>query len=427
MPVLRFDPGAPLVRGWKPATDLELRFVRDDTVVNGSVNGPFVLGDMIWNEVVSDSVTRAWRWSAMTPLGADAATLVVNTPSLLSVSGDRIVSLGTGRGSVTIRNALGARDYVLDASVQAGAVPVLAGYVAGSLSAHVDGLMRSLFLGQTLSNSTAMLSTGWPPNYPANTSRIAPALDLTPVSLLRQPLGESGWTQLYPDLLISPRHGLVTAHAAGAVGDRVLFRRPDNSLQWVTRIGLRSIGDDNAVVYYDQPVAGITPAKLAPTDLMDKLPNLRLGTGPTDAYYLPGVHLLFNSYPHLGLDPGRKVLVTMLTGLFRRLPGNEILMASKRVTDTDFSPYGVNLASIDNSNDGIRGNDSGAFLGFPVQETAGGPITVAWATLCWGPFVGPNFAGQIALINAEMNAQAGTAPGTYAVNTVNLSRFPSFT
>lgn len=425
MRVIKFDPTAPVLRGWNPDEDLSVNFRRDDSVTGGTTTGPFVLGDMQHTTTVADTVVRSWQWDIATPLGSAQSELVNLSPALVSITGDRVVSVGTGKAQLRATSPIGSRDYSLDASIAAGTTYDLAGYQAGSLAANVDALMRSLFLGQTLNNTTAFLSTGWPPSYPANTSRIAPSLDLTPVSLLRQPVGETGWTPLYPDLLISPRHGLVTAHAAGAVGDQVLFRRPDNSLQWVTRIGLRSIGSDTAVVYYDQPVTGITPAKLAPSNMASKFPNLAATTGAGGAWFVPGVHLLFNSYPHLGLDPGRKVLVTTLdyrpTG-FR----TDRWLWFKRVTGTDFEPYGVHVASLSNSNDGIRGGDSGSLLALPVQETAGGPIVMMWTSLCAGPLLGPDFSLLLDLINAEMNAQAGTAPGTYSVTTANLARFTNY-
>lgn len=425
MTVIAFYPTAPVLRGWNPDEDLGVNFRRDDEVTGGTTTGPSVLGDMQYSTTVADTVVRTWQWDVSTPLGGAQTQLQNLSPGLVSVSGDRITSLGTGKAQLRVVSPIGSRDYTLDASVAAGTTYDLTGYQAGSLAANVDTLMRALFLGQTLNNTTAFLSTGWPPNYPANTNRIAPSLDLTPVSLLRQPVGESGWTPLYPDLLISPRHGLVTAHAAGRVGDQVLFRRPDNSLQWVTRIGLRSIGSDTAVVYYDQPVTGITPAKLTPANLGSKFPNLPTTSGAGGAWYVPAVHLLFNSYPHLGLDPGRKVLVTLLSYIEDGAPPDKWAWF-QRVTGTDFQTYGVSVPSIDNNNDGIRGGDSGSLLALPVQETNGGPTVLMWMSLCKGPLQGPNFSAVLDLINTEMNAQAGTPPGTYSVQTVNLSRFTTY-
>lgn len=425
MRVIKFDPTAPVLRGWNPEEDLSVNFRRDDSVTGGTTTGPFVLGDFQHTTTVADTVVRRWQWDLSTPLGSAESALVNLSPSLVSITGDRITSLGTGKAQLRATSPIGSRDYSLDASIAAGTTYDLTGYQVGSLAANVDALMRSLFLGQTLNNTTAFLSTGWPPSYPANTSRIAPSLDLTPVSLLRQPVGESGWTPLYPDLLISPRHGLVTAHAAGRIGDQVLFRRPDNSLQWVTRIGLRSIGSDTAVVYYDQPVTGITPAKLAPANLSAKFPNLASTTGAGGAWYVPVVHLLFNRYPHLNLDPGRKVLVTLMS-YSETGEGSERWLWFQRANGTAFAPYGVTVPSVDNNNDGIRGGDSGSLMALPIQETNGGPVSLMWVSLNFAPLKGPNFSLLLDAINTEMNAQAGTAPGTYAVSTADLSRFTSY-
>lgn len=280
-------------------------------------------------------------------------------------------------------------------------------YAQGSLANETYNLLLSYFDGVTVANAESKLKLhGGVNDSLPNPNRIAQEIDMSWQSVV------SSAGSAFPVALISPRHVIGAAHVM-ELGRSYTFRRPDNTLIVATVQAVREPGPglaDMMVAQLDIAVTGCAFGRFS-SDVYNK------GDFGNIFFQMPCIVTPQNSFLDNGLGAGRKFMAVaaagVTDGVVKRAPMGLV----------QYGPSGSN------SENSLRANDSGSTMFIPIKETPGSaPVCLLWTSLYY-PLIGPEYNTPTAIqaINAAMNTLAGTAPGTYAVSTADLSRFTSYT
>ena len=347
-------------------------------------------------------------------LGGPPITLESLTPFQCTIDVAGRVSKGTGGDGLCViaaRSAYGLRTLAREMrTVGADSVGLgVDSYKAGSLAAHVHGLLVGYYAGRTPTLMQMHLHELNRRQWRAN--RIAPNLDMSWQSV------DASDGPAFPCSLISPRHALCCAHAGFGVGRRYLFLTPAGSIVEATAKRIWHGGSDLGLVYFDTPVIGCGVAKIAP-NLKEKtsLERQQEGVSFYTGYEFPALITAINSYflPQ-EVYGGRKLMPVGLNSL-------DSWPEPKDATLAAFAPY----TSLNPLSD-IRGGDSGSAVFFPVLEPGQTAPTSVLVSACYSARGGPSYTQMHAAISAAMNTIKDPEDlAVYAVQQADLSAFPSY-
>lgn len=282
-------------------------------------------------------------------------------------------------------------------------------YTAGSLARHVRDLIDGYYSGKAANDANLKISLN---DYTSNPTRVAQEIDMSWQSVN----ASDGST--FPCSLITPRHALCAAHAGFFVGRQYVFRTKSGNLIYPTTIATTHLGNDLALLYFDQPVSDCAIAKIAP-DIAAK--TSLGGTQAAYAYGFPAIITLQNWYSVPSVSGGRKMMLCAVGGYN---PGS--LGVGAPVEQRFQQYYPMTTASGGDPDASVRPGDSGSCVFFPVVEPGRSEPTCVLLTALQSATSGPNYSHNVSEINTALNTLAGTAQGTYAVQQADLSAFSSF-
>lgn len=346
---------------------------------------------------------------AATPVspGGPPVSIYSDTPEVCTVNAAGEVGHVTdGRCAIVMRSRYGERVFrrslTTFGSTEFGDVT---SYTPGSLAHETYNLLLSYFDGVTVANAESKLKLhGGVNDSLPNPNRIAQEIDMSWQSVV------SSAGSAYPVALISPRHVIGASHVM-EVGRSYTFRRPDNSLIVATMTAAADVAGfgDMMVGLLNVNVTGCAFGRFS-SDIYSK------GSFENVYFNVPCIGTPQNSFLDNGLGAGRKFMAFAAAGIDN---------GSIKRAPMGLAQYGPSGSNSENS---LRENDSGSTMFIPIKETPeAAPVCLLWTSLFF-PSFGPEYNTPTAIqaINTAMNTLAGTAPGTYAVSTADLSRFTSY-
>lgn len=315
-----------------------------------------------------------------------------------------------------------------------------------SLAGQSKRLVEQLFAGvaptadrldQFLDGGTYDPTTPGGPALTPNPNRIAPSLDMTGISVHRS---SANGTSL-PIVLVSPRHFVAAKHIDVPLGDSVTFKRGDGTYQTATVVGTFDFPDpaqdtfDLMVGILSQDITGCAAYKTLPADWARYLPAnsqavasanngahaafpvlVRASNpGTSDGHLTSNIKLNTNS-PHLLVGWAGLCDALSAQGVYRMdYPVPPLANRS----DTLFQMYRT-----------LYSGDSGSphFMPVPLGSASGSGFTPALISVTYSTFSGAFLPDHIAWINEKMAAlsAAQSDPRVFTIQTVDLSRFPTY-
>lgn len=268
---ITFSESSPRVTGVRPQDNFAYSIVETPLIVSGSTAAGADLYDATTLVTSGAGIKNNCIIDVSDSATIPGHTLTSLTPDVCSVDVDGAIAwVADGECRIAIDTPVGQKIYTRTMSDTASAITVVDAYKSGSLAKKISDDTDALIAGKTASATTQQLWSSV--DYSAgtgtrNTSNIAAALDLSPISL-------SNSSKFYfPGLLISPRHIVGAGHAQA--GSPITFKRADGTYQTVTVVSANKTGNhDLSVAYLSAAITGITPFKLMPSNWKDYLKSL---------------------------------------------------------------------------------------------------------------------------------------------------------
>ncbi len=424
---INFDATAPRIVGMTAADDFGYTITELPT---GAAGGSVTTTDRDVTYTVT-TVTQPNPEFSVAAYPLDSAvgvqpTINTTTPEVCAVSpSGRVSRVGDGVATVLLSNPYGTRQITRNMSPgQPVHTAIIDSYAVGSITRYLLGKISGYVAGQSLSDPSSQIYTGWVDQgtLAPNQSRIAPDVDLSWLEVSHGPSTVSQGYYAGPCSLITPRHALVAWHYHADPGSVCTFRRRDGTLQMVTILAAYSLGNDVGIYYFDAPVTGCDFVKLlSRAALKTKASRLYPAflTGAPDesmGYGLTAFSALFNSMPQQGLSARRKLTVTVVCSS----AGDDAGALFSMQVPAQHPLYAWAAGE-------IRGNDSGSPVFLPLVEAGNSAPTCVLLTQHWTVTTGPDLGGVIGQINAAMNANKASNDATvYSVGIADISAFSNF-
>lgn len=313
---------------------------------------------------------------------------------------------------------------------------------SNSLAGRSKRLVEQLFAGvaptadhldQFLDGGTYDPTAPGGPALTPNPNRIAPSLDMTGISVHRAGAGGPA----FPIVLVSPRHFVAAKHITVPVGDSVTFKRGDGTYQTATVVGTFDFPDpaqdtfDLMVGTLSQDITGCATYKTLPADWAHYLPaNSQAVASANNGAHAAFPVLVRASNP--GTSDGQ------LTGNIKLNTNSPHLLVGWAGLCDALSAHGVyrmvypappqanRTGSLFQAYRTLYSGDSGSPHFMPIPQATG--HAMALISLTYGATTGPFLPNHIAWINEKMAAlsAAQSDPRVFTIQTVDLSRFPTY-
>lgn len=418
------------IRGFGAEDDFTYTAVDDFSETGGSVVDTSYY-DCIETTTTTPSVANNFQMNVRESLLLPGYTLINQTPSIVSVSGDSVTRIANGTAIIDIVTPVGTRRYTRTMTNVSSVSYRVKNYKTGSVGLHIKAAVDAMISGKTPGSPTQKFTTT-NNNNPANFSAswnsgiftgnpASGGLDFSAITLSHP---NDGYTtnspEMFPWVLISPRHIIAANHIfSGASDQAIAWLTPAGAVKTATVLSAAhgghaiNVSADLAVGYLSTPITGITPASILPANYLNYMCSVNLGTARnTSISALPILYKCFNGPADRSYSS--VVGIGEISGM-----GTSVLSVSfnavDNVADTDYGVWGY----------GTRGGDSGTPVFLPINNQAVllGCLTMATA---FSPVV-----EYVDWIESAMNTlatnQGDPAAGTYELTRCDLSGFTQYT